>query len=60
MMTGVNLKFEINLEVNGPESANFRNAITRIQRIIGDCLDLTDENLIVTYDHIFADWKVME
>lgn len=59
-MTGVNLKFEINLEVNGPESANFRNTITRIQRIIGDCLDLTDEKLIVTYDHIFADWKVIE
>lgn len=59
-MTWVNLTFQVNLEVNDPDTTDFRTSITKISRIISECLDITDERMIEPYDSVKVDWKAVE
>ena len=59
-MTWVNLKFGVGLEIEHPESLEFTVVISKIQKIIEACLDITDDKLIITYDQVWGDWEVKE
>lgn len=56
-MSWIDLTFRVNMEVNDPESSDFRNTITKIRKIIENCLDITDMKMIESYDTVRADWK---
>lgn len=59
-MTWVNIKWEVGLEVEHPKGLEFTVVISKIQKIIEACLDITDDKLIITYDQVLGDWEVKE
>ena len=56
-MTWIDLTFRVNIEVDDPESSDFKNTISKIRKIIENCLDITDMKMIESYDAVRADWK---
>ena len=56
-MTWIDLTFRVNMEVDDPESSDFKNTISKIRKIIENCFDITDMKTIESYDIVRADWK---
>lgn len=56
-MSWIDLTFRVNMEVDDPESSDFKNTISKIRKIIENCFDITDMKMIESYDTVRADWK---
>lgn len=59
-MTWIDLTFQVNVEVDDPKSSDLRGTLEKIRRIIKECLDITDEKMIESYDSVRVDWKVVK